>query len=105
MVLKDGSKALWRGLPPTLWRDVPFSAIYWMGYEECKFAIEASNNMALNDLQVSFAAGAMSGMVCIFTLLLKPCINLFYSLLLPLQHHLMLQRQEDKLMLEEIYLH
>lgn len=68
MVLKDGSKALWKGLPPTLWRDVPFSAIYWMGYEKCKVALEASNRMALTDLQISFAAGAMSGMVCIFSL-------------------------------------
>lgn len=63
MVLKDGSKALWRGLPPTLWRDVPFSAIYWMGYEKCKVALESSNRMS--ELEVSFAAGAISGMVCI----------------------------------------
>lgn len=65
MVSNDGSRALWRGLPPTLWRDVPFSAIYWMGYEQCKNAIELHNRhyVALTDLQVTFAAGALSGMV------------------------------------------
>ncbi len=66
MVLKDGSKALWKGLPPTLWRDVPFSAIYWMGYEECKVALEAysNRNLVMSDLQITFIAGALSGMVC-----------------------------------------
>lgn len=65
MVLKDGSKALWRGLPPTLWRDVPFSAIYWMGYEECKLFLEAqaNHNLLMSDLQITFLAGALSGMV------------------------------------------
>ncbi|KAF1796917.1 mitochondrial carrier domain-containing protein [Mucor lusitanicus] len=62
MVVQDGSKALWRGLPPTLWRDVPFSAIYWMGYEECKKAIELNHKYNMNELQVSFVAGALSGM-------------------------------------------
>ncbi|KAL9548864.1 hypothetical protein PS6_006389 [Mucor atramentarius] len=62
MVVQDGSKALWRGLPPTLWRDVPFSAIYWMGYEECKKAIELNYKYSMNELQVSFVAGALSGM-------------------------------------------
>lgn len=69
MVLKDGSKALWRGLPPTLWRDVPFSAIYWMSYEECKQALETySNNdlVSMSDLQITFIAGALSGMVRIY---------------------------------------
>jgi solute carrier family 25 protein 39/40 len=61
MVLQDGSMALWRGLPPTLWRDVPFSAIYWMGYEETKRAI--ITNGQLSELQTSFLAGALSGMV------------------------------------------
>lgn len=63
MVVRDGSRALWRGLPPTLWRDVPFSAIYWMGYEECKKAIELNHKYNMNELQVSFVAGALSGMV------------------------------------------
>ncbi|KAF3936709.1 Mitoferrin [Dactylella cylindrospora] len=33
MVAHDGPVALWRGLTLTLWRDVPFSGIYWWGYE------------------------------------------------------------------------
>ncbi len=28
-----GYLSLWRGLSPTLWRDVPFSALYWASYE------------------------------------------------------------------------
>ncbi|KAF9875873.1 hypothetical protein CkaCkLH20_06805 [Colletotrichum karsti] len=33
MVNTSGYSALWRGLTLTLWRDVPFSGIYWWGYE------------------------------------------------------------------------
>lgn len=33
MVQSRGYSSLWRGLTLTLWRDVPFSAIYWWGYE------------------------------------------------------------------------
>jgi solute carrier family 25, member 39/40 len=33
MVSAQGYRSLWRGLTLTLWRDVPFSGMYWWGYE------------------------------------------------------------------------
>ncbi|KAI1486265.1 mitochondrial carrier domain-containing protein [Biscogniauxia mediterranea] len=33
MVGEHGYRSLWRGLTLTLWRDVPFSGMYWWGYE------------------------------------------------------------------------
>lgn len=33
MVHAQGYRSLWRGLTLTMWRDVPFSGIYWWGYE------------------------------------------------------------------------
>ena len=36
MVSSSGYHSLWRGLTLTLWRDVPFSAFYWWGYEACR---------------------------------------------------------------------
>lgn len=32
-ISSQGYKTLWRGIVLTLWRDVPFSGIYWWGYE------------------------------------------------------------------------
>ncbi|KAF9577592.1 hypothetical protein BGW38_007102, partial [Lunasporangiospora selenospora] len=45
MVRKEGALSLWRGLAPTLWRDVPFSA------------------PVLNEFEIAFASGAISGMI------------------------------------------
>ena len=36
MVQSQGYTSLWRGLGLTMWRDVPFSAIYWLGYESIR---------------------------------------------------------------------
>ncbi|KAM7189368.1 mitochondrial carrier protein MTM1 [Naviculisporaceae sp. PSN 640] len=33
MVHANGYRSLWRGLTLTLWRDAPFSGMYWLGYE------------------------------------------------------------------------
>ena len=36
LVKKDGISTLFKGLSITLWRDVPFSGIYWSSYEFLK---------------------------------------------------------------------
>jgi len=36
MIASHGYSSLWRGLTLTLWRDVPFSGIYWWGYESIR---------------------------------------------------------------------
>ncbi|KAJ2481718.1 Carrier protein, mitochondrial [Coemansia sp. RSA 2320] len=75
-----GLWTLWRGLVPTLWRDVPFSAVYWFGYERWKenvyeplFAAMAAPTTdhshgapqpdALARLATAFCSGASSGIV------------------------------------------
>ena len=42
-VAADGYGALWRGLGSTLWRDVPFSACYWVAYERLRGALRRSS--------------------------------------------------------------
>ncbi|KAL3425333.1 mitochondrial carrier [Phlyctema vagabunda] len=39
MVQSHGYRSLWRGFNLTLWRDVPFSGIYWFGYESIRGAL------------------------------------------------------------------
>lgn len=36
LIQQSGIAGLWKGVFPTLLRDVPFSAIYWMNYESLK---------------------------------------------------------------------
>lgn len=77
MVSNEGYTSLWRGLTLTLWRDVPFSALYWWGYEIGRARLddarkrsallngkpqdkELSRSALLTD---SFIAGAGSGLV------------------------------------------
>jgi len=44
MTQTQGYTSLWRGLTLTMWRDVPFSALYWWGYEATKNAIKDSRH-------------------------------------------------------------
>lgn len=80
MVQKEGSRALWRGLLPTMLRDVPFSGIYWMGYEKIKHNLEQRQD--LTHFQTSFIAGASSGMVsldnCMGNNMLKSVLDCSY---------------------------
>jgi hypothetical protein len=60
MVHVQGWQSLWRGLPSTLWRDVPFSGIYWTGYEQLKAAFSRAG---YDGNSVSFTCGALSGSI------------------------------------------
>ncbi|XP_043661221.1 solute carrier family 25 member 40-like isoform X3 [Drosophila teissieri] len=59
VVQSQGVLGLWRGLPPTILRDVPFSGIYWTCYEYLK----SSFGVVEPSFSFSFAAGAISGSV------------------------------------------
>jgi solute carrier family 25, member 39/40 len=69
MVRAAGPAALWRGLGPTLWRDVPFSALYWFGYEQLRRALAArapydhGSDAYWPRFAQSFYAGAIAGAV------------------------------------------
>lgn len=58
LVQKQGAGMLWRGLGPTLWRDVPFSGLYWASYEGLKRHFAKHNHQGP---WVAFACGAISG--------------------------------------------
>lgn len=46
MIASHGYLTLWRGLTLTLWRDVPFSAFYWWGYEATRNVITDARDRA-----------------------------------------------------------
>ncbi len=58
--------SLYKGLSPTLWRDVPLSAIYWVGVETLKTDVfhfhKQDSSSLLTHMVSSFASGALSGM-------------------------------------------
>ena len=79
MVHAQGYTSLWRGLTLTMWRDVPFSGIYWWGYEAIRNSLtglrdsprqrtrphsspRGSENHSSTFVD-SFIAGAVSGAV------------------------------------------
>ncbi|KAF8626521.1 hypothetical protein AX15_004826 [Amanita polypyramis BW_CC] len=59
LVHRHGVLLLWRGLGPTLWRDVPFSGIYWASYESAK---KAFRRRGRDGAWIAFVSGAASGM-------------------------------------------
>ena len=79
MVHAQGYTSLWRGLTLTMWRDVPFSGIYWWGYEAIRNSLTSlrekphqgarprsrSRNLEnhTSTFVDSFVAGAVSGAV------------------------------------------
>lgn len=75
-VQQHGIHVLWRGLSATLWRDVPFSAIYFTGYEGGKVLLtgrgfgESPSSTFWHEFGVSFTVGATSG--CIAAVVTHP---------------------------------
>jgi solute carrier family 25, member 39/40 len=57
-VRQQGPLYLWRGLGASLWRDVPFSGIYWAGYEAWK---RTWASYGYTGAVASFLSGAISG--------------------------------------------
>lgn len=84
IVSAEGYTSLWRGLTLTLWRDVPFSAFYWWGYEYGRERLHQARERAdtydpvlgrprsrselshTSVLADSFLAGAASGGIAAF---------------------------------------
>ncbi|XP_071943541.1 mitochondrial glutathione transporter SLC25A40-like [Antedon mediterranea] len=64
MAVKDeGIGSLWRGLPPTLLRDVPFSMMLWVSYEYFRTQLCHLYHIPDPTFVVSFTAGAISGTI------------------------------------------
>ena len=79
MVHSQGYTSLWRGLTLTMWRDVPFSGIYWWGYETVRNRLTNMRDPAHSHTRAgaesqessnhtstfidSFTAGAVSGAI------------------------------------------
>ena len=58
LVRAHGVRHLWRGLGTTLWRDVPFSGVYWASYESMKQRLEKRGRSGPS---LAFICGATSG--------------------------------------------
>lgn len=82
MTRAKGYSSLWRGLTLTMWRDVPFSGLYWWGYEKVKTLLMEARKKAEGHILPpaqhplyepesptffeSFIAGATSGSLAAF---------------------------------------
>jgi solute carrier family 25, member 39/40 len=64
---EGGIRTLYRGLRPTLWRDVPFSSIYWLLLEQFRLGWDqirpASKLSPLEEAGETFISGAAAGLI------------------------------------------
>jgi solute carrier family 25, member 39/40 len=64
---EGGIATLYRGLRPTLWRDVPFSAIYWLVLEQLRIVeVTLLQSLVLSPMEQTaqaFFNGALAGMI------------------------------------------
>jgi len=70
LVREKGLVSLWRGLELTLWRDVPFSGIYWTGYEFLRRRFKNNHIFAQGGeaafFEEAFVSGWLSGTFAAF---------------------------------------
>jgi solute carrier family 25, member 39/40 len=70
LVREEGIRSLWRGLSLTLWRDVPFSGIYWTGYEYLRHKLREHEVFRRGGeagfFEEAFIAGWLSGTLAAF---------------------------------------
>lgn len=70
LVRQQGLRSLWRGLELTLWRDVPFSGIYWTGYEYLRHKLRDNEVFRrggeVGFFEEAFTAGCLSGTFAAF---------------------------------------
>lgn len=59
----NGYSFMMKGLGPSLLRDIPFSAVYWFGYESAKSYQIRHNQTAEPNFFLTFLSGAVSGSV------------------------------------------
>jgi hypothetical protein len=62
VIAAGGVWHMWRGLVPTLWRDVPFSAFYWVGVERLRSHF-GGKDRSLHTFRVHFLSAAISGSI------------------------------------------
>ena len=62
-VAHDGWRSLWRGTSPTLYRDVPFSALYWVAAEAVRERLWRRWGASSDALVVNVTAGFIAGAV------------------------------------------
>jgi len=62
LVKTQGVRGLWNGYTATLLRDVPFSALYWPMYEQCKATMNLYTSNR-DSFLVNFGSGAIAGSV------------------------------------------
>jgi len=67
---KDGVLSFYRGLKPTLLRDIPFSGIYWYSYETFKRICMKRSEVEYMNIHETFICGAAAG--CIAAVATQP---------------------------------
>ena len=62
VIQQNGFLSLWRGLFPMLLRDIPFSMVYWVGYEQTKLYLSRMVPLDYSAF-IPFVAGSISGSI------------------------------------------